>query len=332
MPTQIGHTNIRPRRLRMNENIRSLVQEFDVKKTDFIYPLFILEEGTQKTEIEKLPGVFRWPYQEAIQEIQAAYQVGIRAVMLFPVIDQKLKDNAGSYAYHPKGLVQRFVKSVKNICPDMILFSDVALDPYTTHGHDGIIDSKSYVKNDDTVDALSKQALSLAESGIDFVCPSDMMDGRIGAIRSTLDEHGFHNVGILSYCAKYASAFYGPFRDALNNQHALALDKKTYQMDPANCKEALREARLDLDEGADMLMVKPGVLYLDVLSKMKQISSVPMVTYHVSGEYAMIKFASAHNALDEKKAVWETLLAFKRAGADLIVTYYAKWACENFFK
>lgn len=324
----LGHSHIRPRRLRTTQNTRDLVQEHHIHKTDLIYPIFVSDHDSIKTEITNLPNIYRWPFEEAIKEIQDAYVLGIRAIMLFPVVNATYKDAHGTYAYKQDGLLQCFIKKTKQICPDVVLFADVALDPYTTHGHDGIIDTDGYVKNDETVEALCQQALSLAHAGIDFVCPSDMMDGRIGAIRSMLDANGFVRVGIVSYSVKYASAFYGPFREALNNQHLIALDKKTYQMNPANSREALREARLDTDEGADILIVKPGTLYLDIISKVKRISSVPVAAYHVSGEYAMLKLASQHGALDEKKAIQETLLAFKRAGADLIITYYAKWVCE----
>lgn len=326
--TILGHPHIRPRRLRTTQSIRDLVQENHINKTDLIYPIFVSDHNSTKTEVLNLPNVYRWPFDDALKEIQEAYALGIRAVMLFPVIDTKYKCADGAYAHDKDGLLQRFIKKAKNNCPNMLLFSDVALDPYTTHGHDGIIDDTGYVKNDETVDSLCQQALSLAQAGIDFVCPSDMMDGRIGAIRHTLDLHAFSNVGIVSYSVKYASAFYGPFREALNNQHLIGLDKKTYQMNPANSQEALREASLDIEEGADILIVKPGTLYLDVISKVKNISPVPVAAYHVSGEYAMLKLASQQGVLDEKKAVHETLLAFKRAGADLIITYYAKWICE----
>lgn len=327
----IGHSTIRPRRLRTNENVRALVQEHHVQKTDFIYPLFVSEHNTVKTEIQNLPNVFRFPFEEALREIQDAYHVGIRAVMLFPVINKDYKNEMGSYAYQDDGLLQRFIQKTKQVCPGMLLLADVALDPYTTHGHDGLVDENHYVKNDETVEVLCKQAVSLARAGIDFVCPSDMMDGRVGAIRHALDSENFHNIGIVSYTAKYASAFYGPFREALNNQHLVGLDKKTYQMNPANVQEALREASLDIAEGADILIVKPGTIYLDVLSKISEMSALPVATYHVSGEYTMLKLAVQQGILDEKKAVYETFLAFKRAGASLIITYYAKWACENLF-
>ncbi len=332
MSVQIGHTHIRPRRLRRSQEIRSLVEENHLNKNDFIYPLFISDKKTEKSAIENLSGVYRWPFDEALAEIESAFEKGIRAVMLFPVIDKKHKDEYGTYAFQKDGLLQRFILECKRKCPQMLLFADVALDPYTTHCHDGIVDENGIVQNDETIHVLCRQALSLAEAGIDFVCPSDMMDGRIGAIRGLLDQKLFQHVGILSYTAKYASALYGPFREALNNQNTVALDKRTYQMNPANSVEALREAKLDIAEGADMLMVKPGTLYLDILTKIKEKSSVPVAVYHVSGEYAMLKCASKNGILDERKAVLETMLAFKRAGADLIVTYYAKWICENLIK
>lgn len=327
----LGHSHIRPRRLRATQNIRDLVQENHVRKTDLIYPIFVSDEDSIKTEIKNLPNIYRWPFNEALKEINDAYDVGIRAVMLFPVINAQYKSVDGCYAYDTNGLLQRFIKQAKKQCPNMLLMADVALDPYTTHGHDGIIDDKGYVKNDETVSSLCQQALSLAQAGIDFVCPSDMMDGRIGAIRHTLDSNAFSNIGIVAYSVKYASAFYGPFREALNNQHLIHLDKKTYQMNPANSQDALREAALDIDEGADILIVKPGTLYLDIIAKVKNISNIPVAAYHVSGEYAMLKLASQQGLLDEHKAIHETLLAFKRAGADLIITYYAKWVCEMIF-
>lgn len=326
---EIGHPHIRPRRLRANEKIRNLVQENELKKNDLIWPVFISESGTARYSIPSLPGVDRIPYEELLKEMETAVKLGISAVMFFPVIDKSKKDLLGQEAYNPNGLMQNCIKLVKKNFPDVLVFADVALDPYTTHGHDGIIDvSGQNVLNDETTEVLCKQALSYAQCGIDFVCPSDMMDGRIGAIRKTLDNNGYINTGILAYTAKFASSFYGPFRQAVDSG-ARGLDKKTYQLNPANVREALREAHLDIQEGADIIMVKPGICYLDVLSEVKKISSVPVAMYQVSGEYAMLKFAAQNNIIDEKSAVHETLLSMKRAGADMIVTYYAPWVCKN---
>ncbi|BBH52947.1 porphobilinogen synthase [Fluviispira sanaruensis] len=324
----IGNNHIRPRRLRINENIRSLVQENKLQKTDLILPLFISEKGTKRFDIESLPGVYRTPYDDLINEIDGIKKLGIHAIMLFPVIDISRKDLLGTEAYNPDGLIQNSIRKIKETFPDMIIFVDVALDPYTTHGHDGIINEKGYVLNDETVEVLCKQSLSYAACGVDFVCPSDMMDGRIAAIRTTLDTEGYTGTGILAYSAKYASAFYGPFREAISSG-ARSLDKKTYQLNPANSREAVREAILDIQEGADMVMVKPGLPYLDIVTRIKSESEVPVVIYQVSGEYAMLKCAAQNNLIDEKAAVLESLLSMKRAGADLIVTYYAKWICEN---
>lgn len=328
---KIGHPHIRPRRLRSCEKIRALVQENELKKTDLIWPLFISEKGTARFSIPTLPGVDRIPYEEVLKEIELALEVGISAVMLFPVIDRNKKDLLGKESLNPNGLMQNCITLIKKTFPDLLVFGDVALDPYTTHGHDGIVNSSGqYVLNDETVEALCKQALSYAQCGIDFVCPSDMMDGRIGAIRNTLDREGCINTGILAYSAKFASSFYGPFRQAVDSG-ARGLDKKNYQLNPANTREALREAQLDIDEGADIIMIKPGICYLDIVSEIKKTSPVPLAIYQVSGEYSMLKLAAQNNIIDEKAAVSETLLSMKRAGADLIVTYYAKWACENLF-
>ncbi|KAB8033752.1 porphobilinogen synthase [Fluviispira multicolorata] len=324
----IGNAHIRPRRLRINKNIRSLVQENKLQKSDLIFPLFISEKGTKRYEIPSLSGIFRIPYDELLTEVEEIQKLGIKAIMLFPVIEGTKKDDYGTEAYNPEGLMQNCIRKIKETFPNMILFVDVALDPYTLHGHDGIIDEKGYVLNDETVEALCKQSLSYAACGVDFVCPSDMMDGRIAAIRTILDKDGYIGTSILAYSAKFASAFYGPFREAIASG-ARGLDKKTYQLNPANSREAIREAILDIQEGADMVMVKPGLPYLDILSKIKSQSEVPVVIYQVSGEYAMLKCAAQNNLIDEKAAVYESLISMKRAGADLIVTYYAKWLCEN---
>lgn len=328
---EIGHPHIRPRRLRTTEKIRDLVQENHLRKSDLIWPVFVSEPGTPRFAIPTLPGVDRIPYEEVLKEVESAVQLGLCGIMLFPVIDKSKKDLLGKEALNPDGLIQKTIRQIKTHFPDLLIFADVALDPYTTHGHDGIVDaSGQYVLNDETTEVLCKQALSYAQCGIDFVCPSDMMDGRIGAIRKTLDHAGYINTGILAYTAKFASAFYGPFRQAVDSG-ARHLDKKTYQLNPANLREAIRETHLDIQEGADIIMVKPGICYLDILSEVKKISPVPVAIYQISGEYAMLKLAAQNNIIDEKSAVYETLLCMKRAGADTLVTYYAKWACENLF-
>jgi porphobilinogen synthase len=325
---KIGNPHIRPRRLRKNENVRSLVQENTLQKSDLIYPIFISEKGTNRYDIPSLPGISRIPFEELLSEIKEVQSLGIKGIMLFPVTDKAKKDPTGKESYHPEGLMQSSLRKIKETFPEIILFADVALDPFTSHGHDGIINENGYVLNDETIEALCKQSLSYAASGVDFVCPSDMMDGRIGAIRSALDKEGYIDTGILAYSAKFASAFYGPFREAISSG-VRGLDKKTYQLNPSNSREAIREALLDIDEGADMVMIKPGLPYLDIVSNIKNQSKVPVVIYQVSGEYAMLKTSANLNLIDEKSAVFETLLSMKRAGADLIVTYYAKWVCEN---
>lgn len=325
---KIGHSQNRLRRLRLNSSIRDLVQEHSLHKNDLIYPIFISENGTSRYEISSLPGISRIPLQEIIDEMKEIDLLGIKGVMLFPVIDKNKKDLFGKESYNPNGLIQNAIRKIKEHFPHIILFADIALDPFTTHGHDGIVDQNNYVLNDETVEVLCKQSLSYAAAGVDFVCPSDMMDGRIAAIREALDKEGFINTSILAYSAKYASAFYGPFREAVASG-ARGLDKKTYQLNPTNSTEALKEAKLDIAEGADIIMVKPGLPYLDILTKIKQTVDVPIAVYQVSGEYSLLKLAAINNLIDEKAAVYETLIAMKRAGANLIVTYYAKWVCEN---
>ncbi len=327
---EIGHPHIRPRRLRHTQNIRSLVQEFTLNKNNLIWPIFVTEIETEKTEIKSLPGVFRIPLKDLLKEIGDAQSIGLNNIMLFPVIKKEKKDLTGKEAYSEQGLMQNCIRQIKESFPEIVLFVDVALDPYTEHGHDGITNNNNYVLNDETVEVLCKQALSYAQCGVDFVCPSDMMDGRIGAIRKYLDKHSYSNTGILAYSAKFASAFYGPFREAVGSG-ARNLDKKTYQLNYANSREAVRETLLDIREGADIVMVKPGLAYLDIVSKIKEISEVPIAIYQVSGEYSMLKLAAEHNIIDEKAAVYETFISMRRAGADIIITYYAKWACENLF-
>lgn len=326
----IGHSHIRPRRLRQTPNIRALVQEFNLLKSNLVWPIFVTEIEDEKTEIKSLPGIFRIPEKNVLEEINLAMQVGVKSFMLFPRVKNEKKDLTGKEAYNENGLMQNCIRNIKKTFPDVILFADVALDPYTVHGQDGIINQDNYVLNDETIEVLCKQSLSYAQCGVDFVCPSDMMDGRIGAIRSYLDQHSYITTGILAYSAKFASSFYGPFRDAVGSG-TKSTDKKTYQLNYANSREAVREAMLDIKEGADIVMIKPGLPYLDIVAKIKEMCEVPLAIYHVSGEYSMLKLAALNNIVDEKAAVMETLLSMKRAGADIIITYYAKWACENLF-
>jgi len=319
----------RPRRLRKQEFNRSLVRENTLTANDLIYPLFVIEGENIKEKIESMPGIERLSIDQLLIEAKEIVDLKIQAIALFPVISSEKKTEDAEESYNSDGLVQRAVRAVKRSFPELAVITDVALDPFTSHGQDGLIDSNGYVLNDETVEVLIKQALSHAEAGADIVAPSDMMDGRIGAIRNALEESGFKNTNILSYAAKYASSFYGPFRDAVGSSGSLGKsDKKTYQMDPGNANEAIREVELDINEGADMVMIKPGLPYLDIVSSVKQTFGVPTFAYHVSGEYAMLKAASQKNWIDEKSTVLETLLCFKRAGADAILTYYAKDAAK----
>jgi porphobilinogen synthase len=313
----------RPRRLRRNPSIRSLVQETHLSVDDLIYPMFVMEGENQRVEIASMPGCYRYTLDLLLAEIAELYTLGIKAIALFPVVSEAKKDDNGTESYNPNGLVQQTVKAIKAQTPETIVITDVALDPFTTHGHDGIIDDRGVILNDETVDILVKMSISQAEAGCDMVAPSDMMDGRIGAIRQGLDEHGFTDVAILAYSAKYASAYYGPFRDALDSAPKFG-DKKTYQMNPANSREAITEVELDIAEGADIVMVKPALAYLDIIHQVKANCNVPVAAYNVSGEYAMIKAAAQLGWIDEKKIIMETLLSIKRAGADLILTYFAK--------
>jgi porphobilinogen synthase len=313
----------RPRRLRRNPSIRSLVQETHLSVDDLIYPMFVMEGEDRQVEIASMPGCYRYTLDLLLAEIAELYTLGIKAIALFPVVSEDKKDDNGTESYNPNGLVQQTVKAIKAQTPETIVITDVALDPFTTHGHDGIIDDRGVILNDETVDILVKMSVSQAEAGCDMVAPSDMMDGRIGAIRQGLDEHGFTDVAILAYSAKYASAYYGPFRDALDSAPKFG-DKKTYQMNPANAREAITEVELDIAEGADIVMVKPALAYLDIIHQVKANCNVPVAAYNVSGEYAMIKAAAQLGWIDEKKIIMETLLSIKRAGADLILTYFAK--------
>ena len=319
----------RPRRLRKQKFNRSLVRENSLSASDLIYPLFVIEGENKREIIESMPGIERVSIDQLLVEAKEVMDLKIQAIALFPVISSDKKTEEAEEAYNPDGLVQRAVRALKRSLPELAVITDVALDPFTSHGQDGLIDSDGYVLNDQTVDVLIKQSISHAEAGADIVAPSDMMDGRIGAIRNSLEESGFIHTNILSYSAKYASSFYGPFREAVGSSGNLGKsDKKTYQMDPGNSNEAIREVELDISEGADMVMIKPGLPYLDIVSNVKQVFGVPTFAYHVSGEYAMLKAASQNNWIDEKSTVLETLLCFKRAGADAILTYYAKDAAK----
>jgi porphobilinogen synthase len=302
--------NSRLRRLRRHVFSRQLVQEHHLSTHDLIYPIFIQEGVNKQTAIESMPGIYRYTQELALQEAAKAYEFGIPAIMLFPAITPEKKSLMATAAYDEEGLVPTLIRQLKTQLPELGLIVDVALDPYTTHGHDGIIDEAGYVLNDETNLILAKQALTLARAGVNMVSPSDMMDGRVSVIRKALDEQGFIQTGILAYSAKYASAYYGPFREAVHSKNLLKSDKKTYQMDPANIEEALREIAQDIQEGADMVMVKPGLPYLDVLAQVKAAFAVPVLSYQVSGEYAMIKAAVAQGWLEEKPVVLESLLAF----------------------
>jgi porphobilinogen synthase len=320
----------RNRRLRVNESIRSLVRETTLSPTDFMFPMFIAEGENVEVEIASMPGIFRRSIDLTVAEVKEIYALGIRAVNIYVKVSEDLKDNTGKEAWNPNGLMQQAIRAIKTACPEMIVMPDVALDPYSIYGHDGII-ANGDVENDSTVAALVKMAVSHAQAGADFVAPSDMMDGRVLRLREGLDAAGFHHVGIMSYSAKYASAFYGPFRDALDSAPreadvAVPKDKKTYQMDYANRIEAIKEALSDVEEGADMVMVKPGIAYLDIVREVKNAVNVPVTVFHVSGEYAMIKAAAERGWLDHDKIMMEQLMCIKRAGASLISTYFAKEA------
>jgi porphobilinogen synthase len=313
----------RPRRVRRTDALRRMVQETQLTVNDLIYPLFVMEGENQKVEVSSMPGSYRYTLDLLLKEVAEAYELGIPAIALFPLVAEEKKDNAGTESYNPDGLVQRTVRAIKQEIPDIMIITDVALDPFSSKGHDGIVSDAGEILNDETVDVLVKQSLSHAEAGADIVAPSDMMDGRIGAIRQGLDDAGYINVGILAYSAKYASAYYGPFRDALESAPKFG-DKKTYQMDPANSREALTEVALDIEEGADMVMVKPALAYLDIIQLVRSATDIPVAAYNVSGEYAMIKAAGEKGWIDEKKVMLETLTSMKRAGADVILTYFAK--------
>ena len=317
----------RNRRLRTNEAIRSLVRETIITANDFLVPLFIVEGKGIKEEIASMPNYYRYSLDLLQNEVKELWSLGLKSVLLFVKVPDSLKDNKGAEALNPNGLMQRAIKTVKNVCPDMLVMTDVALDPYSMYGHDGIIEN-GVIANDITANFLAKMSVSHAEAGANFVAPSDMMDGRILTIREALEDNGFTDTGIMSYSAKYASAFYGPFRDALDSAPVdlkdIPKDKKTYQMDYANRFEAIRETEMDIDEGADIVMVKPGISYLDILREIKNEVDVPVAVYQVSGEYAMIKAAAEKGWLNHDQIMMETTTAFKRAGADIIASYFAK--------
>lgn len=316
----------RLRRLRAGSAIRDIVQENHLRPADFIAPLFIIEGDKKKEEITSMPGYFRYSLDMLAPELDGLVSVGIRSVLVFVKVSDELKDNEGTEALNDKGLMQRAVRFIKRKHPSLLVMTDVALDPYSSYGHDGIVENNQII-NDASVEVLAKMALSHAQAGADWVAPSDMMDGRIGAIRSILDANGFIKTGIMAYSAKYASCFYGPFRNALDSAPGFG-DKKTYQMNPANSREAMREIALDIQEGADMVMIKPGMPYLDIVRECRNQFDSPISVYQVSGEYAMIKSAAANGFINENEAIMESLIAFKRAGADLIATYFAKQAAE----
>jgi porphobilinogen synthase len=319
----------RPRRLRRDVFIRNLVRENELRPSDLILPLFVLEGSGQAQDVASMPGVQRLSLDLLLPVAESCVQLGIPAIALFPVIDSSHKSADGREALNPEGLVPRVVRAIKQRFPELGVITDVALDPYTSHGQDGLIDANGCVLNDETVAVLAQQALVQAQAGVDIVAPSDMMDGRIRAIRMTLEAAGLIDTAIMAYSAKYASSFYGPFRDAVGSANQLGkADKKSFQMDPANSDEALREVALDLQEGADMVMVKPGMPYLDIVRRVKDTFAVPTFAYQVSGEYAMLKAAAANGWLDHDAVMMESLLAFKRAGADGVLSYFARDAAR----
>lgn len=318
------HLIHRPRRLRRTEALRNLVQEHRLHPSDFIYPVFLLPGENQRQAVASMPGVERLSLDLLFAQAEECVKLGVPVMALFPVIETEKKTPDGQEALNPEGLVPKAVRALKARFPELALLTDVALDPFTTHGQDGLIDESGYVLNDETVNMLQRQALVQAQAGVDIVAPSDMMDGRIGAIRATLEAHRQIHTSIMAYSAKYASAFYGPFRDAVGSKGNLGKsNKKVYQMNPANGDEALVEVSMDIDEGADMVMVKPGLPYLDVVWRVKETFGRPTFAYQVSGEYAMIKAAGQNGWIDETAVTLESLLAFKRAGADGVLTYFA---------
>ncbi len=314
----------RPRRMRQDDFSRNLMRENNLSVSHLIYPMFVIDGDKIRQDIPSMPGIQRLSIDELLKDAKECFDLGIPAIAIFPVIKDSLKSNNAEECFNQSGLVPKAVNALKKHVPKLGVITDIALDPYTTHGQDGLVDKDGNILNDQTVDLLVKQSLCHAKAGADIVAPSDMMDGRVGKIRQALEKNNFINTKILSYSAKYASSFYGPFRDAVGSSKKLgASSKETYQMDPANSDEALYEVKLDLDEGADMVMVKPGMPYLDVLHRVKQAFEKPTFVYQVSGEYAMIKAASQNGWLDEQKIILESLISFRRAGADAIITYFA---------
>ncbi len=318
---------IRNRRLRASESIRRLVRETTLTPDDFLVPLFVTEGKGIREEIPSMPNYFRLSLDNLEKEVKELWKMGLCSVLLFVKVDDKLKDNKGTEALNPDGLMQRAIKTVKNACPQMLVMTDVALDPFSSYGHDGIV-AEGQILNDESAEVLAEMSVSHAKAGADFVAPSDMMDGRILTIREALEDEGFTNTGIMAYSAKYASAFYGPFRDALESAPVdianVPKDKKTYQMDYANRYEAIKETQMDIDEGADIVMVKPGLCYLDIVREIRNDVDVPVAVYQVSGEYAMVKAAAEKGWLDHDAVMLEQLTAIKRAGADIIASYFAK--------
>ena len=318
---------IRNRRLRASESIRRLVRETTLTPDDFLVPLFVTEGKGIREEIPSMPNYFRLSLDQLEKEVKELWNLGLCSVLLFVKVDDKLKDNKGTEALNPNGLMQRAIKTVKNACPQMLVMTDIALDPFSSYGHDGIV-AEGQILNDETAQVLAEMSVSHAQAGADFVAPSDMMDGRILTIRKALEDEGFINTGIMAYSAKYASAFYGPFRDALDSAPVdianVPKDKKSYQMDYANRYEAIKETQMDVDEGADIVMVKPGLCYLDIVREIKNEVEVPVAVYQVSGEYAMVKAAAEKGWLDHDAVMLEQLTAIKRAGADIIASYFAK--------
>ncbi|NYJ26509.1 porphobilinogen synthase [Allomuricauda sp. ARW1Y1] len=318
---------IRNRRLRASESIRRLVRETTLTPDDFLVPLFVTEGKGIREEIPSMPNYFRLSLDQLEKEVKELWNMGLCSLLLFVKVDDKLKDNKGTEALNPNGLMQRAIKTVKNACPQMLVMTDIALDPFSSYGHDGIV-AEGQILNDETAEVLAEMSVSHAQAGADFVAPSDMMDGRILTIREALEDEGFINTGIMAYSAKYASAFYGPFRDALDSAPVdianVPKDKKSYQMDYANRYEAIKETQMDIDEGADIVMVKPGLCYLDIVREIKNEVEVPVAVYQVSGEYAMVKAAAEKGWLDHDAVMLEQLTAIKRAGADIIASYFAK--------
>lgn len=317
----------RPRRNRKSEVIRQMVQETHISAANLIFPLFIVEGEKQKTEVASMPGIYRYSIDNLLREVESCMNLGLNAFDLFPNISEELKDKYATESHREEGLYLRAIREVKKHFPEACVVTDVAMDPYSSDGHDGIVEN-GQILNDETLEILGKMSLAQAQAGADIIAPSDMMDGRVGYIRNVLDNNGFTDVSIMSYSAKYASAFYGPFRDALNSAPKFG-DKKTYQMNPANQREALIESRLDEEEGADFLMVKPALAYLDVIKLIKDDTELPVAAYNVSGEYAMLKAAVQKGWLNEQRAVTEVLMSIRRAGATSILTYHAKEVLEN---